>query len=195
MEKLLDRDNLHNYQKQAIQHILDHPGCALFLDLGLGKTITTLTAIDELMYDRYEIRKVLVIAPKRVAEDTWIREAEQWEHVKHLRLSLVLGTEKQRKEALWEKADIYVTNRENVAWLVSYYGKSFPFDMVVIDELSSFKNQSSIRFKSLKKVRPKIKRVVGLTGTPSPNGLIDLWSQLYLLDMGERLGKTIGMVM
>ena len=192
MEKLLNRENLHNYQKQAIQHILDHQGCALFLDLGLGKTITTLTAIDELMYDRFEINKVLVIAPKRVAEDTWVREAEGWEHVKHLRLSLVLGTEAQRKEALWEKADIYVINRENVAWLVSYYGKSFPFDMVVIDELSSFKNQKSIRFKSLKKVRPKIKRVVGLTGTPSPNGLIDLWSQLYLLDMGERLGKTIG---
>lgn len=193
MEKLLNRENLHNYQKQAIQHILDHSGCALFLDLGLGKTITTLTAIDELMYDRFEIRKVLVIAPKRVAEDTWIREAEQWEHVKHLKLSLVLGSEKERKQALWEKADIYVVNRENVAWIVSYYGKSFPFDMVVIDELSSFKNHQSQRFKSLKKVRPQIKRVVGLTGTPSPNGLIDLWSQMYLLDMGERLGKTIGM--
>lgn len=193
MRKLLNRDNLHNYQEKCVKHILDNEGCGLFLDMGLGKTITTLTAIDELMYDRFEINKVLAIAPKRVAEDTWIREAEGWEHVKHLRLSLVLGTEKQRKEALWEKADIYVINRENVAWLVSYYGKSFPFDMVVIDELSSFKNQKSIRFKSLKKVRPKIKRVVGLTGTPSPNGLIDLWSQMYLLDMGERLGKTIGM--
>lgn len=119
MRKLLNRDNLHNYQEKCVRHILDNEGCGLFLDMGLGKTITTLTAIDELMYDRFEIRKVLVIAPKRVAEDTWIREAEQWEHVKHLRLSLVLGTEKQRKEALWKKADIYVINRENVAWLVS----------------------------------------------------------------------------
>ena len=188
---MLSEKNLHNYQKQAIQHIFDHPGCALFLDLGLGKTITTLTAIDRLMYDSYEIGKVLVIAPKRVAEDTWMNEVKNWEHVKHLRLSLVLGTEKQRKEALHRAADIYVINRENVAWLVSMYGSAFPFDMVVIDELSSFKNHASQRFKALRMVRTKVKRVVGLTGTPSPNGLIDLWSQLYLLDMGERLGRSI----
>lgn len=193
MGKLLNRENLHDYQKRCVQHILDHEGCGLLLDMGLGKTISTLTAVEELMYDRFEIQKVLIIAPKKVAEVTWTGEIEKWEHVKHLKLSLVLGLEKERKQALWQKADIYVINRENVAWLVSYYGKSFPFDMVVIDELSSFKNQNSIRFKSLKKVRPKIKRVVGLTGTPSPNGLIDLWSQMYLLDMGERLGKTIGM--
>lgn len=189
---MLSEKNLHNYQEQAVRHIFDHPGCALFLDLGLGKTITTLTAIDKLMYDRFEISKVLVIAPKRVAEDTWMNEAKNWEHVKHLRLSLVLGSEKQRKEALHHPADIYVINRENVAWLVSLYGSAFPFDMVVIDELSSFKSHTSIRFKSLRMVRPKVKRVVGLTGTPSPNGLIDLWSQLYLLDMGERLGRSIG---
>lgn len=192
MRKLLNRDNLHCYQERCVQHILNNEGCGLFLDMGLGKTITTLTAIDELMYDRFEINRVLVIAPKKVAEDTWMGEAQNWEHVQHLRLSLVLGTETERKQALWQKADIYVINRENVSWLVSYYGKSFPFDMVVVDELSSFKNPKSQRFKSLKKVRPKVKRVVGLTGTPSPNGLIDLWSQIYLLDMGERLGKTVG---
>lgn len=189
---MLTRADMHSYQDRCVQHILNNDGCGLFLDMGLGKTITTLTAIDELMFDRYEISKVLVIAPKKVAEDTWMRETENWEHVKHLKLSLVLGTEKERKAALWSKADIYVINRENVAWLVSYYGKSFPFDMIVVDELSSFKNAKSQRFKSLKKVRPMVKKVVGLTGTPSPNGLIDLWSQLYLLDMGDRLGKTIG---
>lgn len=192
MGKLLNRENLHDYQERCVQHILDHEGCGLFLDMGLGKTISTLTAVEELMYDRFEIQKVLVIAPKKVAEVTWSGEIEKWEHVKHLKISLVLGSEKERKQALWQKADIYVINRENVAWLVGYYGNAFPFDMLVIDELSSFKNHQSQRFKSLKKVRPKIKRVVGLTGTPSPNGLIDLWSQMYLIDMGERLGKTIG---
>lgn len=189
---MLNETNLHNYQLRGIDHILNNPGAGLFLDMGLGKTITTLTAIDRLMYDRFEIEKVLVIAPKRVAEDTWMNEVEQWDHVKHLKLSLVLGTAKQRKEALIRKADIYVINRENVAWLISLYGSAFPFDMVVIDELSSFKNHTSQRFKALRMVRPKVKRVVGLTGTPSPNGLIDLWSQMYLLDMGERLGRTIG---
>lgn len=189
---MLNETNLHNYQLRGIDHILNNPGAGLFLDMGLGKTITTLTAIDRLMYDRFEIEKVLVIAPKRVAEDTWMNEVDQWEHVKHLKLSLVLGSAKQRKEALIRKADIYVINRENVAWLISLYGAAFPFDMVVVDELSSFKNHASQRFKALRMVRPKVKRVVGLTGTPSPNGLIDLWSQLYLLDMGERLGRTIG---
>lgn len=189
---MLSENNLHKYQRKGIEHILDNPGAGLFLDMGLGKTITTLTAIDILMYDRFEVGKVLVIAPLRVAENTWANEANNWEHVKHLRLSLVLGTEKKRKEALYQKADIYVINRENVAWLVAFYGSAFPFDMVVVDELSSFKNHASIRFRSLRMVRTKVKRVVGLTGTPSPNGLIDLWSQLYLLDMGERLGRSIG---
>ena len=190
--RLLKRNDLHVYQERCIQHILNNEGCGLFLDMGLGKTIITLTAIDNLMYDKFEIEKVLVVAPKRVAKDTWMTEVQNWEHVRHLRLSLVLGTAKQRKEALWKDADIYIINRENVSWLVNYYKTFFPFDMIVIDELSSFKNPQSQRFKSLKKVRPKVKRVVGLTGTPNPNGLIDLWSQIWLLDMGERLEKTIG---
>ena len=143
------------------------------------------------MYEDLEIDKVLVIAPKRVAEDTWTTEVDKWNHLKHLRVSVVLGTERQRKEALKAKADIYVINRENVPWLVGFYQSAWPFDMVVIDELSSFKSAKAIRFKALRMVRPMIKRVVGLTGTPAPNGLIDLWPQVYLLDQGERLGKSI----
>jgi SNF2 family DNA or RNA helicase len=181
----------HPYQKFAIQHVIDNPYSGLFLDMGLGKTVSTLTAVNHLMYDEFDVDKVLVIAPKRVAEDTWINEAEKWDHLKHLRVSVVLGTERERKEALKAKADIYVINRENVAWLVGYYQSAFPFDMVVIDELSSFKSAKAVRFKSLRMVRPKIKRVVGLTGTPAPNGLVDLWPQIYLLDQGERLGKTL----
>ena len=181
----------HPYQNFATQHIIDNHAAGLFLDMGLGKTVSTLTAIDSLMFDSLEIRKVLVIAPKRVAEDTWTTESGKWDHLKHLRLSVVLGSERERKEALQAKADIYVINRENVAWLVGYYQSAFPFDMVVIDELSSFKSAKAIRFKSLRMVRGKIRRVVGLTGTPAPNGLIDLWPQLFLLDQGERLGKTI----
>lgn len=179
------------YQDFATKHVIANPFSGLFLDMGLGKTVSTLTAVDQLMFDSCEVSKVLVIAPKRVAEDTWVTEAAKWDHLKHLRISVVLGTERQRKEALKAKADIYVINRENVAWLVGFYQSAFPFDMVVIDELSSFKSAKSIRFKSLRMVRPLIKRVVGLTGTPAPNGLIDLWPQLYLLDQGERLGKTI----
>lgn len=181
----------HPYQEFAIEHVINHSSAGLFLDMGLGKTVSTLTAVDRLMYDNLEVDRVLVIAPKRVAEDTWTSEAAKWDHLSHLRISVVLGTERQRKEALKADADIYVINRENVAWLVGYYQTAFPFDMVVIDEMSSFKSAKSIRFKSLRMVRPGIKRVVGLTGTPAPNGLIDLWPQLYLLDMGERLGKTI----
>lgn len=181
----------HVYQDHATKHIIENPYSALFLEMGLGKTISTLTAIDELMYNLYEVQKVLVIAPKLVAEETWTTEALKWEHTKHLTMSLVLGTERQRKEALNKNVDIYVINRENVQWLIGYYGTAFPFDMLVIDELSSFKSAKAIRFKSLKQIRPKIKRVVGLTGTPAPNGLIDLWPQIYLLDQGERLGKTI----
>lgn len=181
----------HNYQQFAIQHILTHPYAGLFLDMGLGKTVSTLTAISYLMYEDFEVEKVLVIAPKKVAENTWSNEINKWDHLKHLTVSKVLGSEKARKEALEAKADIYVINRENVAWLVGLYQTAFPFDMVVLDELSSFKSPKAIRFKALRMVRPLVKRIVGLTGTPAPRGLIDLWSQLYLLDMGERLGKTV----
>ena len=187
----MNESNLHEYQRFSIQHIIDNKSCALFLDMGLGKTISTLTAINQLMYEELEINKVLVIAPKRVAESTWVDEAAKWEHVKHLKISVVLGSERQRKEALKAKADIYIINRENVAWLVGLYQSAFPFDTVIIDELSSFKSPKAIRFKTLRMVRPLVKRVVGLTGTPAPNGLIDLWPQMYLLDQGERLGKSI----
>lgn len=182
----------HNYQVHATKHVIQHPYSGLFLEMGLGKTISTLTAIDQLMHDYMEVNKVLVIAPKRVAEDTWTSEINKWDHLKHLTVSKVLGSEVNRKKALFKKADIYVINRENVEWLVQYIGAMWPFDMVVVDELSSFKSAKSRRFKALRVIRPKIKRLVGLTGTPAPNGLIDLWSQMYLLDQGERLGKTIG---
>ena len=179
----------HNYQKYAAQWILDKEKAGLLMDMGLGKTVVTLTAIDELMYDYFDVIKVLVIAPLRVAEDTWTSESEKWDHLKHLKISKVLGTEKERTAALNHTADIYVINRGNVVWLVKYYGRHWPFDMVVIDELSSFKSSRSQRFKALRKVKPK--RIVGLTGTPAPNGLMDLWSEIYLLDGGERLGRTI----
>lgn len=181
----------HDYQRFAIQKLIELPEAGLFQDMGMGKTVTTLTAINELMYERFEINRVLVIAPKRVAEDTWITESEKWDHLQHLRISRVLGTQKQRMEALQVQADIYVINRENVTWLVDIYRKQWPFDMVVVDELSSFKSPSAKRFKSLKQIRPLIKRFVGLTGTPAPNGLLDLWPQMYLIDRGERLGKTV----
>jgi SNF2 family DNA or RNA helicase len=186
-----DRSDLYPYQDHAAQHIIDNPAAGLFLEMGLGKTVAALTAIDALMFDRVEIDKVLVIAPLKVAENVWGSEVEKWKHLNHLRVSLVLGSERQRKEGLKAKADIYVINRENVSWLVAHYAGAFPFDMVVIDELSSFKSAKAVRFKALRMVRPKVKRIVGLTGTPAPNGLLDLWSQLYLLDMGERLGKTL----
>ena len=181
----------HEYQKISYNHIIDNTSSGLFLDMGMGKTVTTLTAVDDLMHDYLEVDKVLVIAPLRVAEDTWSRETEKWDHLKHLRISKILGPEKQRLEALQTEADIYIVNRENTQWLVKTLGLSWDFDMVVIDELSSFKSASSQRFKALKKVRPLIKRLVGLTGTPAPNGYMDLWSEVYLLDRGERLGKTI----
>jgi SNF2 family DNA or RNA helicase len=181
----------HPYQDHATEHVIRYPGAGLFLDMGLGKTVVILSAVDQLLNDFCEVSKVLVIAPKRVAENTWTTEAAKWDHLKHLKISKVLGTERQRKEALRAKADIYIINRENVAWLIAFYGTGFPFDMVVIDELSSFKSANARRFKALRQIRPKIKRVVGLTGTPMPNGLLDLWPQLYLLDQGERLGKTL----
>ena len=182
----------YEYQKYAEEFLLEKPASALFLDVGMGKTVVTLTAITELMHNRFEIQRVLVVAPLRVAEDTWSRECQKWEHLKHLRISKILGTKEERVRAVNRKADIYIINCENVGWLVDLYGGSFPYDMVVLDELSSFKSSSSKRFRAMRKVRPLIKRIVGLTGTPAPNGLIDLWSQVYLLDMGERLGKTLG---
>ena len=181
----------HQYQEHATEHVIQNKASGLFLDMGLGKTVATLTAIDFLMFDSLEVQRVLVIAPKRVAEDTWIGEATKWRHLNHLRISVVLGDERKRKNALKQKADIYVINRENVAWLVAFYQSAWPFDMVVIDELSSFKSPKAIRFKALKRIRPLVSRLVGLTGTPAPNGLIDLWPQVYLLDQGERLEKSI----
>lgn len=187
----MNENNLHNYQKYSVDYILDHPYCALFQECGLGKTVTTLTAINRLMYEDLEINKVLVIAPLRVASATWPPEVQKWEHLKHLRISTILGTESQRKAALRTEADIYVINRENVCWLIAQYRGSLPFDMLVIDELSSFKSPKAQRFKALRMIRPQFSRVVGLTATPTSNGLVDIWSQIYLLDQGERLEKTI----
>lgn len=188
---MLKEADLHEYQRKAVEHIITHRYCGLFLDMGLGKTVSSLTAIEKLMYDYLEVNSVLVIAPKRVAETVWAEEAQNWEHLKHLTFSKIIGTEKQRLEALHKKADIYIISRDNIAWLCGVCASNLPFDMLVIDELSSFKNHQSQRFKALKLARPWIKRVVGLTGTPAPNGLIDLWPQIYLMDRGERLGKTI----
>ena len=181
----------HTYQNYSIQQIIEKNAIALFLEPGLGKTSVSLTAAAELLHNRFEVSRVLVIAPLRVAEDTWSGEAVKWDHLKYLRISKVLGSMRDRNVALEKAADIYVINRENVEWLVEKYGKKWPFDMVIVDELSSFKSPSAKRFKALRRVRPLIKRIVGLTGTPSPNGLIDLWPQVYLLDQGERLGKTV----
>ena len=179
-----------NYQQYAINHIMDHKASGLFLDMGMGKTVSSLTAIDNLLF-LGEAEKILVIAPKRVAEDTWSTEVEKWDHLKHLRISIILGTPKQRMDAINKDADIYVINRENVEWIVSNYFKNWKWDTCIIDELSSFKSSKAKRFRALKKVRPYFKRIIGLTGTPAPNSLIDLWPQIYLLDGGERLGKTI----
>lgn len=181
----------HPYQRYAIDRILNTPGVGLFLDMGLGKTVITLTAIQKLIYDFWAVSKVLIIAPKKVAEATWQTEAGKWEHLLGLRIETVLGSAKRRAEALERAADIYITNRENTEWVVNYYRTAWPFDMVVLDESSSFKNPSARRFRALRCVRPAIKRLVALSGTPAPNGLEDLWAQLFLLDGGERLGKTI----
>lgn len=181
----------HPYQEYAIKRILDTPHIGLFLDMGLGKTVSALTAVDKLINDRFEVRRVLVIAPLRVAKLTWAAEVDKWDHLS-LKVTKVLGGESKRLQALAENADIYVINRENVPWLVDLYkGKRWPFDMVIIDESSSFKNPRSLRFRALRKVLPQIKRMVLLTGTPSPRSLMDLWPQLYLLDRGERLGRTL----
>lgn len=179
----------HAYQQHCIDEIIRIKKLGLFLDMGLGKTVTTLTAIRELKYNRFLVRKVLVIAPKKVAEGTWTKEKDKWDHTRILRVSPVLGSQAKRIRALNTPADIYIINRENVCWLVDYYRNAWPFDMVVIDESSSFKSHSAKRFKALAGISPHIDRLVELTGTPSPNGLEDLWSQIYLLDEGERLGK------
>lgn len=181
----------HNYQQYAIDYIENHPIAAVLLDMGLGKTSITLTAINNLLFDSFDVHKVLVVAPLRVARDTWSAEIEKWEHLKDLRYSIVVGTERERLKALSIPADIYIINRENVQWLVEDSGLPFDFDMAVIDELSSFKNHQSKRFKAFMKVRPKLKRIVGLTGTPAGNGLMDLYAEFRLLDMGERLGRFI----
>lgn len=182
----------HKYQDYAIKFIKKSKVSALLLDMGLGKTVITLTAIKELLFDSFEIARVLVIAPLRVARDTWKGEIEKWNHLDILEYSVVVGNEKERLDALNKKSDIYLINRENVDWLINKSGVPFNYDMIVIDELSSFKSHSSKRFRALMKVRPKVKRIVGLTGTPSSNGLMDLWAEFRLLDMGERLGKFIG---
>ena len=180
-----------DYQKTAEDWIVEHKHCGLFLSMGLGKTVVTLTAIKRL---QDQVRKVLVIAPLRVAATVWAEEAAKWDHTSSLRCVKVLGSERDRKAALAADADIYIINRENVSWLVDQYAASgkWPFDMMVIDELSSFKSSKTERFRALRRTLPAVRRVVGLTGTPAPNGLIDLWSQLYLLDRGDRLGKTLG---
>lgn len=182
----------HDYQKYVIEYIQSHPMSAVFLDMGLGKTSITLTAVNNLLFDYFAVHKVLVIAPLRVAKTTWSAEIKKWDHLKDLKYSIVVGTPSERKNALQRQSDIYIINRENVPWLIEYTGAAFDFDMVVIDELSSFKNYQAKRFKALMKVRPKIKKIVGLTGTPTSNGLMDLFAEFKLLDMGERLGRFIG---
>lgn len=182
----------HDYQKYAIEYIKGHSISAILLDMGLGKTSITLTALADLLFDSFEAHKILVIAPLRVARSTWPEELRKWEHLHHLTYSVVVGTERERLDALKAQADIYIINRENVPWLVEKSRVPFDFDMLVIDELSSFKNWRAERFKALMKVRPRIKRIVGLTGTPSSNGLMDLFAEFRVLDMGERLGRFIG---
>ncbi len=185
----LNRDDLHEFQNYGVDFIINKPISALMLECGLGKTITTLTAVSDLMYDYFEISKVLIIAPLRVALTVWKQECDKWEQLKYLRCSIAIGSVSEREKALRADADIYIINRENVEWLVKNY--PFDFDMVVVDELSSFKSHQSKRFRALRKVRPKLDRIVGLTGTPAPNGLMDLWAEINLLDMGERLGRYI----
>ena len=188
---MLKKEQLHEYQVKAVDMIVNNFNCGLFLDMGLGKTVSTLTAIQELREIGF-IDKVLIIAPKKVAQVTWKDEINNWEHLKGLRISVIDGTAAQRRAAMMADADIYTVSRDNVVWLVvEHGGVKLPYDMVVIDELSSFKNYASKRFKALRRVRKFIPRVVGLTGTPAPNGLIDLWAQMFLIDEGKRLGKTI----
>ena len=182
----------HEYQKYVTEYIETHPVAAVLLDMGLGKTSITLTALNNLLFDSFKVRRILVIAPLRVARNTWGAEIEKWDHLSGLRYAVAVGTENERMAALRKKADIFLINRENVQWLIAESGIPFDFDMVVVDELSSFKNHQTKRFRALMKVRPNVKRIVGLTGTPSSNGLMDLWAEFRLLDMGERLGRFIG---
>lgn len=184
--------NPHDYQKYAAEYIESHPAAAVFLDMGLGKTSITLTALNNLLFDYFDVHRILVVAPLRVARTTWSDEIEKWEHLHNLTFAIAVGTEKERIAALEQKADITMINRENLQWLIEKSGQPFEYDMVVLDELSSFKNHQAKRFKALMKVRPKVKRIVGLTGTPSSNGLIDLFAEFKILDMGERLGRFIG---
>lgn len=181
----------HDYQRYATEYIETHPCSAVLLDMGLGKTSITLSAIADLLFDSFEVHKVLVIAPLRVARDTWSAELKKWDAFRHLTYSVAVGTEAERKAALTRKADIYIINRENVQWLITESRLPFDYDMIVVDELSSFKNHQSKRFKALMQVRPKVKRIVGLTGTPASNGLMDLWAEFKVIDMGKRLGRFI----
>lgn len=185
------RYEAHDYQRYATEFILDHPVAAIFLECGLGKSVISLSAVHELCLDRFLIRKVLVIAPLRAARDTWPAEITKWDHLSGLTYSVAVGNEEERKAAFMQTADIYIINRENVDWLVTKSGIPFDFDMAVIDELSSFKSSQAKRFRSLLKVRPKLKRIIGLTGTPSSNGLMDLWAEFRILDLGQRLGRYI----
>lgn len=187
---MLNRDLLHDYQNRGVQFIKDNDKCALWLDMGLGKTLTTLTAIADLS-DSFDVVKTLVIAPLRVANTTWHKELSSWSHTNHLTYSIVTGSEKKRQAALHKRADVYIINRENVKWLTELYGAKWPFDMVVIDESSSFKSSSSQRWKALRKIMPYVDRMVQLTGTPTSNGLLDLYAQIYLLDTGQRLGRSM----
>ena len=184
-------DDLHEYQHKAISFIKSEKRCALYLDMGLGKTVSTLTAVNDLL-DGCAVRRVLIVAPLRVANSVWRQESAKWSHLAHLRVSVCTGSERERMAALMVTADVYVINRENIEWLVTHYGKKWPFDCVVIDESDSFKNPSSKRFKALKRTLPDTTHFVLLSGTPSPNGLLDIWSQLYMVDFGERLGRTMG---
>jgi SNF2 family DNA or RNA helicase len=191
----MDESNLHNYQRAAIKHIINHPYCGLFLEMGLGKTVSTLTAISYLIYCFGEVRHVLIVAPLRVAQSTWSDEIAVWDQLSGITYSKVLGTAKNRDKALRKDVDLYIINRENIPWLVSKYSHLFArhfFDMLVLDELSSFKSSNTSRWKALRMIRPFVDRVVGLTGTPAPNSFCDLWSEVYLLDQGERLFPTIG---
>ena len=181
----------HNYQAFATNFILEHPVAAVFLDMGLGKSVITLSAIFDLCLDSFLVRKVLVIAPLRVARDTWPTEIEKWDHLNGLTYSVAVGTEIERKAALRQRVSVYIINRENVSWLIEQSGLPFDYDMIVIDELSSFKSYQAKRFRSLLKARPAVQRIVGLTGTPSTNGLMDLWAEFRILDLGKRLGRFI----
>lgn len=188
---MLNRNQLHRYQVQGVEHIKNNPECALFLDMGLGKTVTTLTAVADLI-EYFEVTKVLIVAPKRVSEVTWGDEIENWSHLRNLRISVIAGTPKQRVAAAHADADIYTIGRDNLVWLLEHFGGvKVPYDCIVVDELSSFKNHASERFKAMKKIRRHANRIIGLTGTPAPNGLIDLWAQMFVIDGGVRLGKSI----